>query len=310
MKWLKIEVYADETLEEILTGVFLEAGAQGVNVEGNIQIERQQDEYLDEELLDAGPFHVSAFFACDGTQQNTLETIENKLNQLSGMNVNGKQAAFEIKTQQVDEDDWANAWKAYFKPTKVSNYVVIKPSWEEYTPAKDEIIVEIDPGMAFGTGTHESTRMCVQLLEEFLEPDAQVVDVGTGSGILAIAAAKLGAAKVYAMDYDGVAVDAAKKNVQMNGCDDRIQVMKSDLLLALEEEVKADMMVANIIADIVIRLSETAMKHLKRSGMLICSGIIDARLDDVIKALEKSGFKVIKIQNDGEWRAIACKYRG
>ncbi len=309
MKWLKFEVKTDECMEELVTAIFLDNGAAGVNVEGGQLPPEQPGEYLGEEFSFEMPFSVSAYFACDGTQQDRVDGMKRRLAEIEGTEVDGCTAKFEITVAEMDEEDWASAWKAYFKPVKISNNVVIKPTWEEYEPAPGEIMIELDPGMAFGTGAHESTRMCVQLLEEYLEPGMAVADIGTGSGILAVAAEKLGAASVIALDYDGVAVDAAQKNAALNNCK-VVSVGKSDLLAELEEGYKADIMVANIIADIIIEMLKTAGEHIKRSGMLICSGIIDTRLSDVLEALEKHRFKVIQIRNDGEWRAVACKYRG
>ncbi len=309
MKWLKFEVKTDECMEELVSAAFLDNGAPGVNVEGGELPPEQPGEYLGEEFCFDAPFSVSAYFACDGTEQQKVAGMRKSLAELEGREVDGKTAKFETSVTEMDEEDWASAWKAYFKPVKISNNVVIKPTWEEYDPLPGEIMIELDPGMAFGTGAHESTRMCVQLLEEYLEPGMAVADIGTGSGILAVAAEKLGAGEVIALDYDGVAVDAAQKNAALNGCQN-IKVEKSDLLAALGQDYKADIMVANIIADIIIELLETAGAHIVRSGMLICSGIIDSRLADVLAALERHSFRAIQIREDGEWRAVACKYRG
>jgi len=311
MKWKKIMVMTQPEAEEIITGVFLGAGAQGVNVQGYVAPEGSimPGDYLDDGSIPHEPFGVSAFFAIDGGEDAAFKAINGKLEEIKAMDLGVPLGSLEVIAEDVDEADWENEWKAYFKPARISDYFVIKPTWEEYEAAEDEIVIEIDPGMAFGTGTHESTRMCVKLLEEYVEEGSTVLDVGCGSGILGIAALKLGAGRVYAMDFDSVAVKVAKSNLELNGVEDRAEVFGSDLLDALGRSVKADVVVANIIADVVIRLAPSVPEHIKSSGMFICSGIIDSRIEDVERELEECGFRIIKVLEEGEWRAIACKYR-
>ncbi len=312
MKWLKVKVLTDRAAEELIAGILMEAGAQGVAVEGSASEMAVDwpapDEYVDEQVLVDRDFSVSAYFA--GGAEDALSDIRERLDGLNGQGVGVALGSLEIVTEEVDEDDWANAWKAYFKPVKLSDTIVVKPTWEEYAPDRDEIVIEIDPGMAFGTGTHETTRMCVKLLEEYMEPGARVIDVGTGSGILSAAAIALGAGEVYALDFDEVAVEAAAKNIEFNGGGERARVMKSDLLSALDADVKADIVVANIIADIIIRLAPEVVNHVARNATFICSGIIDSRLEDVEASLKQNGFRPVKILEDGEWRAVACIYKG
>ncbi len=313
MDWLKIGIRTQKEAEEIISELLMQAGAHGVSIEGDSESCAKDGlpwDYLDEKVLEKVPFCVAAFFPCDGSQQEVLALVRQKLQKLRHMELGVPVGSLEIITQTLHEEDWENAWKAYFKPVRISDYVVIKPTWEEYSAGKDEIVIELDPGMAFGTGNHETTKMCVHLLEEYIEPGMHVIDAGCGSGILAISSAKMGAEKIYALDLDPVAVEVTQKNAQCNACEDKIDVRKSDLLAELSEDVRADIVVANIIADVVIMLNSEAKKHMKVNGMYLCSGIIDSRLEDVRKSLEQEGYKVIQILEDGEWRAIACKYRG
>ncbi|MEG1859736.1 MAG: 50S ribosomal protein L11 methyltransferase [Christensenellaceae bacterium] len=313
MNWLKIGIRTQKEAEEILSNVLIGAGATGVTIEGDNKSCIQDGlpwDYLDEKILDVVPFCVAAYFVCDGTEQETLETIKKKCKQLKRMDLGVPLGTLEVITQIVKEEDWENSWKAYFKPVRISDFVIIKPTWEDYAKGDDEVVIEIDPGMAFGTGNHETTRMCVTLLEEFIEEGMTVIDAGCGSGILSIAAAKFGAKKVYAYDLDSVAVDVTAKNAQLNQCEDVIEVKKSDLLAEVPKGTKVDILIANIIADVVIMLNKVAKDYLKVNAMYICSGIIDSRIDDVVKSLEEQKFRIINIMSDGEWRAVACKYKG
>jgi ribosomal protein L11 methyltransferase len=205
----------------------------------------------------------------------------------------------------VDDEDWSTAWKKYYKPFHISDSVVIKPSWEDYDKKDGEIIIELDPGMAFGTGTHETTRLCSQLLERHVRKGDTLIDVGCGTGILSIIAVKLGAAKATAIDIDDVAARVTGENCAINGVSDSIDVRKG--VLADIEPFKADLVVANIIADVVIKLSEPMPQYLKKGGILLTSGIIRERREDVVKAYTGLGFEVISIDEMGEWVAIVFK---
>ncbi|SFH12805.1 ribosomal protein L11 methyltransferase [Desulfotomaculum arcticum] len=209
-------------------------------------------------------------------------------------------------TREVHEEDWATAWREYYKPIKVGKRFVIKPSWEEYNPGGDEIIIELDPGMAFGCGTHETTSMCLALLEDELHGGELVYDVGTGSGILSVAAALLGAEKVVAVDIDEVAVRTAAENIQLNNVVDIVTVRQGNLLEG-SVKVRADIIVANIIADVIKALAPDASAALKTGGNLIASGIIRDRADEVALALENAGLTCERRMEKGEWVALVCR---
>ncbi len=309
MDWLKVCIAADPYAEEIVSEILLSSGAMGVNIEGGPPAGELPGDYLDESLLLEQPFFVCAYFPCNGEEQGVLKLIGEKIKRVQVMGLTIPLGSLEITTERVHEEDWAHAWKKYFHSEKISSYVVVKPSWTEYQPEDDEVVVELDPGMAFGTGTHETTKMCVGLLEEFMEPGMTVIDVGCGSGILSVVADKFGAGKVYAFDFDDVAINVARENAGKNDCKS-VTVQKSDLLAAFPDGEQADIIVANIVADVIIKLAPEAKKVIRHNGMLFCSGIIDERLPEVERALKDNGFRIINIYSDGEWRAISCKYKG
>ena len=212
-----------------------------------------------------------------------------------------------VSLSNVNESDWANEWKKYYKPTKVGKKIVVKPSWEDYEKQEGDLIIELDPGMAFGTGTHETTSMCIRELENYVDETKTVFDIGCGSGILAIAAAQLGAKEVVAGDLDEVAVKVSKENCEINNVSDKVVVKHGSLFEVVDS--KADVIVANIIADIIKILAKDVSKFLKDDGVFISSGIILAKIDEVCQALEENGFEIVKVERLGEWSAIVSKLK-
>ncbi|MGI6153712.1 MAG: 50S ribosomal protein L11 methyltransferase [Christensenellaceae bacterium] len=311
MDWMKVSIDTVKEAEEIISDVLLSTGATGVQIEGDIPEDAQNlpKELFDQDSVLGEPFTVSAYFGCGNTENNILAEVKRRLDALRDMELDIPLGSLDVRTEILSDKDWENAWKAYFKPTWISDFVVIKPTWEEYTQEGEEIIVQIDPGMAFGTGTHPTTRMCVRFLEEYLEPEMHVIDVGSGSGILSVIAALFGAGEVLALDMDEVAVSVTASNAQVNGCEGIVQAVQSDLLKQAPEGKQADIIVANIISDIIIDLLDEVHGHLKKNGMFICSGVIDSRVDEIIATLEANNYRVIKILEEGEWRAIASKYK-
>ncbi len=208
---------------------------------------------------------------------------------------------------RIKEEDWANSWKQYYKPTRVGNNIVIKPSWERYHPDDDEIIIEIDPGAAFGTGTHETTIMSMELIEKYVSPGKTAVDVGCGTGILAITAAKLGCREVVGIDKDDLAVKVARKNVSINGVQDRVTIKHGDLLDGISSSW--DMIIANIVADVIIDMMPQVKPLTNPGGILIVSGIIKDRQQEAVKAVQQAGFNISDIYIKGEWVALAGIYQ-
>ena len=312
MDWseIKMEVQDREAVDGI-SNMLAEMGTGGVMIEDPQAIADYADSGLwdahefSEDLLNRKEIYIKSYLPQD---ENLLNRIEQIIIELNEIEIRMDMGPTRVTYKPVQEEDWANAWKVYFKPERIGKRTVIKPSWEEYTPLEDDLVIEIDPGMAFGTGNHATTALCLQMLEEYVQPGMDIIDVGTGSGILAIQTALLGAGTVQAMDFDTVAVSAATENVALNHLEETVSVCQSDLLA--EAKGEADIIVANIIADIIIRLTPSTIQHLKGDKVFISSGIIDTRRDDVLAALKENGFVIIEVRENKGWVAIAARYEG
>ena len=204
------------------------------------------------------------------------------------------------------DEEWKDKWKAYFKPTKITEHIVVCPSWEEYKPASDdEVVISIDPGMAFGTGTHETTALTTLLMEKYLKPGEKVLDVGCGSGILSIIAARLGASRVLGIDIDDEAVTASEENGELNGVMDTAHFQIGDLTEGVD--FQADVVVANLLTHLVLRLSPDIPKHMLPGGRYVTSGILAEQEASVVQALEELGFTVLETAEKGDWCCIAAR---
>ena len=251
-------------------------------------------ELVDDTILNADreTVKVSLFVP---EERNALEYREFLTARLDSLSIE-----YEIVAEGLSEDDWAESWKQYYKPVHLERITIV-PAWEEYEAREGEIIVRMDPGMAFGTGTHETTRLVIRLLQEERLSGKRVLDVGTGSGILSICASKLGAASCNAYDIDPVAVKVAKENVRDGGCDN-ITVGVSDLLLGVDlSEGKYDICLANIVADIIIRMLPDVKDYMKVGAPLILSGIINERAEQVREAVRAHGFTIEKEIYENDW---------
>lgn len=307
-KWIEIKVITTSEALEPVSGIFYSMDCKGVAIEDPEDIlNREQGpltwDFADINILEYGgkAASIKAYFSEDDNPSTIVNYIEEKLKIIkeSGINIGEGKVLYAV----VKEEDWANNWKKYYKPTKIGKHIVVKPIWEDYSNKDNELVIELDPGMAFGTGTHETTRMCVEALEKNVEANSVVYDIGTGSGILAIAAAKLGAKEVLGVDLDPVAVDSAVQNVQHNKLNN-IKIIEGNLVEVVEG--KADIVVANIIAEIICILIDDVKKVLKTGGLFISSGIIHERREMVIDKLENSGFQVLEVNKDGEWNCITA----
>ncbi len=210
---------------------------------------------------------------------------------------------YKLTLSGMDEEDWADSWKQYYKPLRIGKNLMIVPTWEKYEKKPDDIVILMDPGMAFGAGTHETTKLCASMLELHLKKGSRVLDVGTGSGILAICASKLGAGSVFAYDVDPVAVRVAKENVNANGCKN-VVCGRSDLLKNVDTSEKYDFICANIVADIIVLMAPDVKAQLKKGGLLAVSGIIEGQTQRVKDALEKGGLVLLKTYKDNDWNAM------
>lgn len=307
--WIEVRVITKSEALEPVSGIFYGLDCKGVAIEDpNDILEREQGpltwDFADINVLEhKGEYAVvKGYFSDEDNIEEVVTYVKEKVKEIKDMGFDVGRG--EVLVEKTHEEDWANNWKKYYKPSKVGEKIVVKPIWEDYEKKDDELVVELDPGMAFGTGDHETTRMCIQALEKYVEKDSTVFDVGTGSGILAIAAAKLGAKKAVGVDLDPVAVESAKENVSYNNLDN-IEVLYGNLVEVIEG--KADIVVANIIAEIICILIDDVKRVLKQGGMFITSGIIHERVKMVTDKLEESGFEVIKVNKDGEWNCIIAK---
>ncbi|MFS1513544.1 50S ribosomal protein L11 methyltransferase [Chengkuizengella sp. SCS-71B] len=316
MNWYEICIYTTEEASEQISNFFHDNGAGGVSIEESGSLNKERDtslgQWYEKPLNDfpEGDAEIKAYFPEEIDMDELIKSLERFVKNLIDLNINVGKA--EVKSQIVNEEDWANAWKQYFKPVRITEKITIKPTWENYEAGENECVVELDPGMAFGTGTHATTSLCLKALEKAQVEGKNVIDVGTGSGILSIAAMKLGANQVLALDLDPVAVSSAKENVRINQLEQKITVQQSDLLQVLQTQHNSDqpqIVVANILAEIILTFIDDVYNVLEHNGLYIASGIIKQKEDDVIQALEKSNFSIIEKLEQEDWVAIIAKKR-
>ncbi|MEG0080234.1 50S ribosomal protein L11 methyltransferase [Enterococcus sp.] len=311
MKWNEIKVETASEAVEAVANILMEAGASGVAIEDSLDAEYFQSDAFGEILdkadfinLEKGAATVQAYFPETTFLPEILPFIKDHINKLPefGLAI-GKNI---VTTSEVSEQDWATAWKKYYHPVRVTRYLTIVPQWESYqTTMPEEKIITLDPGMAFGTGTHPTTNLILQALEMTLRGGETLLDVGTGSGVLSIASKFLGAKDVYAFDLDEVAVRSAQENMDLNPVAKDVHVSANDLLNGVT--VDADIIVANILADIIIKMIPDAYRLLKDTGTLIVSGIIEDKKDEVLAVLDAHGFHVAQVLQQKDWFAIILK---
>ncbi|TDT51105.1 50S ribosomal protein L11 methyltransferase [Fonticella tunisiensis] len=308
-KWIEVKVITSSSAIEPVSGIFYGLDVKGVAIEDPNDIYSRQQNALSWDFADVNIFEygdraavVKAYFSQEDDIEKIVKYIEGKLKELKEMGIDVGDS--KVITTAVYEENWAASWKKYYKTTRLGKRVVIKPVWEIYESEEDDVVVELDPGMAFGTGTHETTMMCVEFLEKYVKKGDVVFDIGTGSGILAITASKLGAERVEAVDLDEIAVRAAQENVAYNNLTN-VVIKHGNLTEVIEG--KGDIVVANIIADVIKVLAGNIKNYLKDDGLFIASGIIIDRKEDVVEALLKEKFVIHEVREMGEWVAIASK---
>lgn len=306
--WIEVTIITSSEAVEAVSGMLYNTGVKGVSILDPLDLIFRRDhttdwDYFDETIIDTNSgVVIKGYYKKDEKFEGYLEEIKDGVNKLTEFGLD--KGLGTVTATKVNEEDWENNWKKYYKPIKVGEKVVIKPIWEEYNKNPGEIIVELDPGMAFGTGTHETTRMCIKALERHVKAESTVFDIGTGSGILSIAAAKLGAKKTIGVDLDPVAVESAKQNVSYNDLNN-IEILYGDLMEVVKG--KASIVIANIMADIIMFLTEQVKGFIVDGGYFISSGIILSKKDEVINKLTQCGFKIEEINIEGEWVCIVAK---
>lgn len=303
MKWIHIKACFESDdiwlAEELVSDIFFTLGLKGVVCQ--IPLPEPEEGFGSDALPISKENSISGYIPATESSEKTLERIKEKSKAL-------KESGIEIaiKTEIVDQEDWAESWKEFFFATRITERIVVKPAWREFDAGPNDIIVEIDPGMAFGTGTHETTSMCISLIEKYLRPDSSFLDVGTGSGILMITAAKLGAARMAGIDNDEVAVIVAKENLEKNMIDSDTYHIRHQTIDKYEIK-QFDIVAANILAEVIIEIIPDLKKRIKPDGTAILSGIINDKKDLVVSELIKNNFSIINTQSMGEWVAIAAK---
>lgn len=309
MKWSEFSIHTSHEAVEPICNILHEFGASGVVIEDPNDLSKEWGidygevyQLYPEDYPEEG-VRIKAYFPLTDALASTIERIKKSINDLIAYGFDLGSNAIEIV--EVDENDWANAWKAYYKPIKVTDTLTITPTWERYEKKEGEIVIELDPGMAFGTGTHPTTILCLRALEKSIRGKERVIDVGTGSGVLSIAAAKFGAASVLALDIDDIAVKSASENVRLNDVERLITVKKNFLLQGIEGEY--DIIVANILTEIIVQFVTDAVSLLKTNGLFITSGIIKNKEDDVKSVLIENGFTIEEKYELNDWVAIIAK---
>jgi ribosomal protein L11 methyltransferase len=317
--WLELSVVVAPEAVEAVTELLSRYISGGVAIE---EPYRLLDDGQAHEPLAGAPVMVRAYVPDDQSGAKTRRQIEEGLWHLHQVDLG---SIGELTTRRLAEEDWANAWKEHYHVLRLGRHTVIKPSWRAYAPQPGEVVVELDPGMAFGTGLHPTTRNCLLLLEELIHPGDQVLDVGTGSGILAIAAAKLGAASVMALDVSPVAVEAARANAAANGVVDRVEVrlatlegaagepympLPPDLAVLGAEIGEHDLVLANIIARVIGQLAPSLLRATRPNGTLIASGIIEERRAEAEQPLVAAGLRAIRSLVEGDWVTLAGRRGG
>ena len=318
MKWLEITVSTTDEGADMVSARLSMLGVNEVSiVQGHDAVERIMNEtvkywdYADDAALDKQPA-VQAYLAVLPENDGILERVRDSMRELKAMEdeIGICFGSLAVSSREVDEEDWANNWKAYFKPITVGDRLIVCPTWENADDDGSRAILRIDPGMAFGTGSHHTTRMCLELIERYMKKGDSVVDIGCGSGILSASAILMGAGEAVALDIDPVATKVAAETAELNGIDlMKYTVYTGDILTdeQIREAVtkrKFDVVLANIVANVIIALAPLVPKLMHKDSVFIASGIIDDRLDEVAAALEANGLRIDEIREGEDWRAI------
>ena len=316
MKWTKLSLKTTTKAVDLACNMINELGIEGIQIEDNIPITEEEKKEMFIDILpelDLSDKTATLSFYLDDTKdlEETKEKVKNGLIEISKYVDIGEGTIF---TSVTEDKDWINNWKEFFKPFRVDDNIVIKPTWESLEEIKeDDLVIEIDPGTAFGTGAHETTKLCILNLKKYLQSSSKILDVGCGSGILSIIALKLGADKALGIDIDPNAVEAAYENAKVNHIPlEDFTIMSGNMIddVNVRKEVgfeSYDIVVANILADVIIPLSGIIREHMKPGGLFITSGIINTKKVEVEEALLSNGFEIVKVDEMGEWVSIVAK---
>ncbi len=304
MKWIEVKVVFDAEdnvlANELVTNLFFEFDLKGV-VEEDPAIEPTEG-WAEDAIGQSAQYAVLGYFPKDRHIQKKCRDLEKKLSLLK----KNLSILYRVRYKELDEEDWAEAWKAFFEPQRIGQKIVVKPTWCTYTPESGDIVVELDPGMAFGTGTHPTTALCIRLMEDYLNSGDSFLDLGTGSGILMIAAAKLDAGFICGIDKDPVAIDVAASNLKLNGLvPENYNLHTGNLLTGIKDTY--DFIAANIFTHVILELLDNLPSALNKDGIFLCSGMYEENKKLVVARLKNMEFDILQICEQEEWAAIAAR---
>ena len=322
MEWIKLSIATSSLGIDILCDKLYDIGIHDVQIEDEseffdfLEDNKKYWDYVDDDLIaqKKGDTQVIIYIKNDESAIDAVNMVKNVLSALKCNNTNGELGKLTYTTDGINEEDWANNWKAYFKPIEVGEKILIQPQWEKYNQDTDRIVFTVNPGMTFGTGTHNSTKLCISELEKVVTPQSHVIDIGCGSGILSIISLLLGAQDAVALDIDPNCIHVAYENADLNKVDkSKYFVYSGDILTDSElfdkiNTKKYDVVVANIVADVIIALLPIVKKLVAPNGRFICSGIINERLSDVLSAMQGAQIEVSHTKTDGEWSSVTCNF--
>lgn len=321
MEWIEITIYTTSDGIEPVTGRLYQLGINGVSIEDEadfndfLENNRQMWDYVDEELAEKmrGETKIKLYIPDNSDGFEMLSSVRQSIDELKQSDNKAVFGRLEIDTGSLKEEGWANNWKQYFHTLEIGNRIIVQPEWEEYNHSDGKIVFRINPGMSFGTGSHHTTKMCIEALDKIVSKGCNILDLGCGSGILSLVSVLLGAKSAFAVDIDPLAVDIAYQNAELNDISHEHFCAKAGNVLEDEQlrneilENTYDIVAANIVADVIIPLAPFAYKAVKDNGTFITSGIIEDRMDDVTAALKNAGFSVVETKRSADWAAFVCK---
>ena len=316
MKWNKYTLKTRTEAEDLISSMMQDAGIEGIEIEDKVPLTQREKEQMFVDILPEGPAddgvaYISFYLEPDTDQEEMLDKVREGLKEIAGWGVDIGEAT--IQASETEDKDWINNWKEFFHQFYVDD-ILIKPSWEEVKPEdRKKLLIQIDPGTAFGTGMHETTQLCIRQLRKFLTPETELLDVGTGSGILSIISLKLGAKHAVGTDLDPCAVEAVRENMEVNGIDPAsFEMMIGNIITEKEIQDRVgyecyDIVVANILAEVLVPLTPVILSQLKPGGVYITSGIIDDKEDLVVETVKQCGLTVLEVTHQGEWVSVTAR---
>ena len=316
MKWNKYTLKTRTEAEDLISSMMQDVGIEGIEIEDKVPLSQREKEQMIVDILPEGPAddgvaYISFYLEPDTDQEEMLDKVREGLKEIAGWGVEIGEAT--IQASETEDKDWINNWKEFFHQFYVDD-ILIKPSWEEVKPEdREKLLIQIDPGTAFGTGMHETTQLCIRQLRKFLTPETELLDVGTGSGILSIISLKLGAKHAVGTDLDPCALEAVRENMEVNGIDPAsFEMMIGNIITEKEIQDRVgyecyDIVVANILAEVLVPLTPVILSQLKPGGVYITSGIIDDKEDLVVETVKKCGLTVLEVTHQGEWVSVTAR---